>query len=169
MPPFDFSNLVKESESNAKRVSKLSKSFRKNTIKPITEDLAIAMGQLLLGISDFEDIDTEALCDPEIIAKVEILTKLKAFASILEVDAAFREALQYLRSVLADDTATRRDKIQACSVIMGSKNKQQKEIYELLDVFKDAIIPSDDSKPASSMTEAELAKSIHSVINYIRK
>lgn len=165
---FDFFKQIKEETETKERVKKISKSIKK-TDKPLSDMDALAVGHLLLGISHFEDVDIDSISHPEVLKKIEIITKLKAFVSMLASDAASMEALTYLRTVLTDSSVTVKDKISAASAILNNKKKQQKEIYEFLDVFKDLFISQDGHKSASEMSNEELAKSITSVLSFLKK
>lgn len=166
--PFAFLRQAQESSETKARIKKISKTIKKNKESKVSEAEAQGLGQLLLGISNFEDIDIDTISDPEILHKIEILTKLKAFNSILESDAASGEALSYLRGLLFDAKIGVRDKIAAANSILNNKKKQQKEVYEFLEVFKSLFVKRDDEN-ISSLSDDELLQSLSNVLSYVKK
>lgn len=167
--PFEQLRCLQEDMARKERVKKIAKTIKKCGDKPVSDEDAKEVGHLILGIAHFEDVPLETISDPDVLKKVEAITKLKAFASVLAADAAGNEALSFLRTTLLDDTIPIRDRINAANAILNNKKKQQKEVYEFLDIFKDMFMENVKSKPASQMTNDELAISISNVLSAFKR
>ena len=161
--PFEAMNADIASTKQKERLNKLSKKINK------TPEVNKLFSEIILGIAQIEDIDLDALKDPEFLNTLESVAVVKNFLNHLNLDAASEEALSVLRVIISSPDTVVRDKIQAANSILNNRSKREKDIYDHIQAIKQVFSSNTNSQDISALKGDEITTAIFNIINYAKK
>jgi hypothetical protein len=166
MSAADFLNKLRQDQAQRQRIESTAEKLGLSTTSPTPDATSTSLAQMLLGVSNPEELDPSCLKDPKVRKALEVYTKVKAFIHAMMVDNGASEAILFLRGVLFDQRATTKDKIAAASALIGAGKHMGRASEEFVRLLKELDEDSDKKQvDPKSLSAGDITQMI---VNLVR-